>query len=94
MLYLVSITILVNSYEKSSLHLVEADCKDNAIYDALCGETHNEPLSFEEFMNDVVWDDDGMIYQVRSCEEVKCSDEEKEFLLKHISCTEQYDFNS
>lgn len=68
--YKVTLKINIAGYEKYIDHEVEADDPKEAAYLALCGETHNEPLTRKEFDNDDDWWDDFMIYTVNGCEKI------------------------
>ena len=83
-IFKVDLIIYTGGYEKMVTHLVEADIEENARYDALCAETHNDPMSFSEFMNDMEWEDDCMGYRVYSCKELKGSDQQLQFIKENF----------
>lgn len=62
----VELILHICGYEKTAKHTVSAPNADKAKYEALLNETHNEPLTYEEFMNGDEWEDDFMIYNVYS----------------------------
>ncbi|USD35462.1 MULTISPECIES: hypothetical protein [Vibrio] len=67
-IFLVTVTIRFGGYEKSVESFREAASEADAEYDALCGETHNEPLTRELYEQGDDWWDDDMIYEASSLE--------------------------
>ena len=65
-LYAVELTLHLGEYEKSALNWVSAESPQDAEYQALCDETHNEPLSRESYAGGSEWWDDDMLYRVYS----------------------------
>ena len=68
--YYVTIFINLGDYEKYNHVIVQADSREDAEYQALCDETHNTPLTREEFDNCDDWWDDYMLYSIYSCKEI------------------------
>lgn len=64
--YIVTLLLRLGEYEKSTVQLIKAASEDDAGYDALCGETHNEPLTRAEYNEGDEWWDDCSIYEVHS----------------------------
>lgn len=63
--FLISLRIHSDGYEKVIPHLItDVACEDDACYQALVNETHNTPLTREEYDNHEEWEDDCMIYRV------------------------------
>ncbi|MEI8659337.1 hypothetical protein [Vibrio sp. Hal054] len=57
-MYFVSVKIILGDYEKHVTSFRMAESEEDAQYDALCGECHNEPLSREAYDNhEEFWDD-------------------------------------
>ena len=67
-LFLVSLTIRLGDYEKNVDSFIEAMNKADAEFIALCNETHNEPLTREEFDQGKDWWDDYMVYYASATE--------------------------
>lgn len=67
-IFFVSLTIRLGEYEKTVESFREATSKADAEFEALCGETHNEPLSRAEFDEGETWWDDYMIYEASAAE--------------------------
>lgn len=65
--YEVVILVNVSGYEKQVMARVEANNEEDAMYEALCNETHNEPLTREQYDNGDEWWDDIFIYVIDSC---------------------------
>lgn len=63
--YIVTLLLRLGEYEKSTQQLIEAASQDDAEYTALCGETHNEPLTRVEYDRGDEWWDDCSIYEVQ-----------------------------
>lgn len=65
-LYVVTLCVNFDGYEKLIDHFIEADSVQDAEYQALLNETHNEaPMSFNQYLKgDKWWEDDNMIYEV------------------------------
>ena len=61
--YIVTLLLRLGEYEKSTQQLIEAASEDDARYIALCGETHNEPLTRADYDNGEEWWDDCYIYE-------------------------------
>lgn len=64
MKYVVEIEIIVGGYEKSASVTVEADSEIDACYKALVSETHNTPLTYQEYHNGDLWVDDIFTYRI------------------------------
>ena len=62
--YVVTLLLRLGEYEKHTRQLLEAESEDDACYLALCGETHNAPLTKEQYDNDDEWWDDCSIYEI------------------------------
>ncbi len=62
--WLVKLTLHINGYEKSAIHVVRADNEDDAGDLALRGETHNEGDAGYDENGDYC--DDDMVYVVAS----------------------------
>lgn len=68
-LYVVTIEIRMGEYEKDVTTFRLAESKEDAEYDALSGETHNDGLTREQFDNGEEWWDDYMVYVIGRIEE-------------------------
>ena len=62
--YLVTLMIHLDGYEKSTKSSQAAINWADARYQALVGETHNTPLTRDEYDNGDEWWDDCMLYRV------------------------------
>ena len=69
-IYAVDIRIHVCGYEKCTQHIIEADDEQIAEYQALCDETHNEPLTWKQFLKDEQWEDDIFVYTIDNVVEI------------------------
>lgn len=69
-MFYVTLRLYIGGYEKCVSTFRRAANSDDAEYDALCGETHNEPLTRQQFDDGDEWWDDYMIYKIDSVERV------------------------
>lgn len=68
--YRVTLQMQIGLYEKYVTSVQCAACAEDAEYQALCDETHNTALTFNEWCSGVEWDDDCMIYAVYATKEI------------------------
>lgn len=66
--FCVNIEISMGEYQKNVKSFVESKTESDAIYMALCGETHHQPLTREEFNQGKTWWDGDMIYTASASE--------------------------
>lgn len=67
--FIVNIKMFIGEYEKNIKKYIEAKTEKEAMYQALCGVSHNEVMTFDEYNSGKDWWDDDMIY-VASAREV------------------------
>lgn len=60
----------INDYQKSTHSVQEAENAQDAFFFAMVGETHNEPLTREEFDKGLNWYDDDMLYTKKHIKEI------------------------
>lgn len=68
--YRVTIKMLIDGYEKQVTTVQQAECAERAEYQALCDETHNIALTFDEWCSGAEWWDDCMLYDVYSTKNI------------------------
>lgn len=79
--YLVKLTIHINGFEKTAIHIVKAKNKKKAMIRAMEGECHDKP-DYSEYPNkDACWDVNEFIYEPYFCEEI--SEEDLEVFRKY-----------
>lgn len=78
-LWATTVRIFTGDYEKCETTFRKAESEDDAAYAALVGQTHNTPLTREEYDNGEEWWDDYMVYRI---DHVKECPPELEALLK------------
>jgi hypothetical protein len=81
--FMVDLKLQIGEYEKSAVHLIDAESKQKAMLQALADESHGNA---NMDTNDGIWWDMGgeMAYSVRSCREV--SEDVVKTLVKDIGC--------
>lgn len=68
--WLVTLLLRLGEYEKHVTQIQHTTSKDKAGYDALCDETHNEPLTRAQYNRGDEWWDDCYIYEVYSVQPI------------------------
>ncbi len=79
--YLVTLTLFLGEYEKTSKHLVTAKHSKSAGKKALQAECHNKPKA-TDWTGDTQVDDDGFTYRVNSVLELTA--EQAKFLARYF----------
>lgn len=67
-LFIVNIKMFIGEYEKDIKTYIEAKTEKEAMYQALCGESHNDVMTFDEYNSGKEWWDDYMIYVASALE--------------------------
>ena len=63
-LFTTTVRMFEGGYEKTIQSFRKANSIEDAAYDALVGETHNEPLTRKQHDNGDEWWDDCMLYRI------------------------------